>query len=258
MRNGLTRLCMGMWLALGGEALAAEPAFIALGNPADAPAGFLEMCERHAELCRAGDEASPAEPAPPLLHLLQAASRSAILCREAAAGDNEPQTPVVCGPGISPAYFRSASLAPEQAHSDAVPTELPVEFDGRSLAKLVKDVNRRVNAAVRQRSDLQVYGTDEYWQPAGLDQAVGDCEDIALQKKVMLLEAGFPADRLFLAVVFRSGVGLHTVLVARLDDGDVVLDSATRAVWGWQKTPYSWLRVQAPQRPREWYRVALG
>ncbi|MEJ2036830.1 MAG: transglutaminase-like cysteine peptidase, partial [Maritimibacter sp.] len=93
--------------------------------------------------------------------------------------------------------------------------------------------------------------------PSGVGRsAIGDCEDIALQKRLMLINADFPADRLFFAVVFSTRLGLHTVLIARLDRGDYVLDSASGAIREWQDVSYSWLRIQSPSAPRQWYRVA--
>ena len=121
------------------------------------------------------------------------------------------------------------------------------------LKILLKRVNARVNANVSQQSDERIYGRAELWRPSGDDRrAAGDCEDIAIQKRLELIDAKFPADRLFFAVVYRSGVGLHTVLVARLDDGDVVLDSRVNYIQKWSSTGYSWVSVQSPTAPSVW------
>ena len=118
---------------------------------------------------------------------------------------------------------------------------------------LLARVNARVNARVYQQSDLATYGVPEMWRPSGIAPgAVGDCEDLALEKRVELLAENFPAERLFLAVVYRGDVGLHTVLVARLDDGDVVLDSRVDFIAAWPSAGYNWVSIEVPGRPEEW------
>jgi predicted transglutaminase-like cysteine proteinase len=123
----------------------------------------------------------------------------------------------------------------------------------KARLQLLKRIDGMVNAHVRQQSDRQIYGVGELWRPSGSGRnAVGDCEDLAIQKRLDLIDAGFPPERLFFAVVYRSGVGLHTVLVARLDAGDMVLDSRSRFVEPWQDTRYQWLIVERPGMPTQW------
>ncbi|WP_428334203.1 transglutaminase-like cysteine peptidase [Novosphingobium sp.] len=122
---------------------------------------------------------------------------------------------------------------------------------------LVKAINRNVNRRVHQRSDIRTYGVEEYWARTGEALgALGDCEDIALEKRAELIEAGVAADRLFLATVYKRRLGLHTVLVARMAMGDFVLDSAEHRVLAWSEARFDWLRLQAPDRPMEWHRLA--
>ena len=253
-------------LTIAGTSLPAiaaqKSAFISFGDSADAPAGYTEMCERDPVLCQppSGQTQSPSAPAagevpaPAAAISAQAAERPDDVCTAGAESAAHQ-----CSAGVMPAYFFTASLAATDLTKRKKKITALERKTRRSLARTVRTINLTVNRSVRQRSDLQIYGADEYWKPSGMGpSAVGDCEDIALQKKLLLIEAGFPAERLFLAVVFRSGVGLHTVLVARLDDGDVVLDSAAQPVWNWQKTPYSWLRVQSPQDPMKWHRIGAA
>ncbi len=253
--------CGALTIAGSGlPAIAAEkPAFISFGDSADAPAGYIEMCQRDPVLCQPLSGHAPLSSAPAISEIApapittEAAERSDNVCGAAEKPTSE------CSAGVMPAYFFTASLAGKDLTKRKKKITALERKTRRSLARTVRTVNLTVNRSVRQRSDLQIYGTDEYWQPSGIgSSATGDCEDIALQKKLLLVEAGFPAERLFLAVVFRSGVGLHTVLVARLDEGDVVLDSAAQPVWNWRKTPYSWLRVQSPDDPMRWHRVGAG
>ena len=123
--------------------------------------------------------------------------------------------------------------------------------------KLLARVNAHVNAHVFQQSDMATYGVPELWRPSGDGpRAVGDCEDLALEKRVELLASHFPPERLFLAVVWRRDAGLHTVLVARLDDGDLVLDSRVDFIEPWDRAGYSWVSVEAPGQPQEWHEAA--
>jgi predicted transglutaminase-like cysteine proteinase len=187
----------GLAIALVGKgapawaAPAPAPAFVPMGDQADAPHGFVALCARDAQACAGPRNASDAGPA-----------------------DAE-----------------------------------------QLLARVNSDVNRRV----RQQADEELFGEQEHWQAAGSGpDAAGDCEDLALQKRDALIQAGFPAARLFLAVVYQHTAGLHTVLVARLDSGDRVLDSRDPRILPWHRTSYRWLRMQQPGAPGVWRRSALA
>lgn len=121
----------------------------------------------------------------------------------------------------------------------------------------LRSINRRVNAHVRQVSDESAFGEGELWRPSGQGPgAVGDCEDLALQKMVELRAAGYPASSLLLAVAYRRRIGLHTVLVVRTQSGDYVLDNMSWTVKPWAKVKYSWLSVQSPADPSRWHRLS--
>jgi predicted transglutaminase-like cysteine proteinase len=127
------------------------------------------------------------------------------------------------------------------------------EMKSRQQKKMIELMNAVVNHDVAQISDLDNYGVEERWQrPVAGRNPAGDCEDLAIEKRMRLIDAGFPSDRLFLAVAYRSRFGLHTVLVARLDEGDYVLDSLTRRVLPWSQVHYVWLRQQTIGNPRVW------
>jgi len=129
--------------------------------------------------------------------------------------------------------------------------------DDQELAKILAKINKHVNEHVHQKSDMATYGVPELWRPAGDGpHAVGDCEDLAIEKRIELISAHFPPERLFFAVVFAANVGLHTVLVARLDRGDVVLDSRTPYIEPWERSPYLWLAIEKPGQPQVWRRIA--
>lgn len=119
--------------------------------------------------------------------------------------------------------------------------------------KLLARVNSYVNARVLQRSDMANYGSKEVWVRSGVGpSAVGDCEDIAIEKRYALIAEGFPPDRLAFAVVYSRASGLHTVLVARTDHDDVVLDSRKSRIAPWHQAHYSWVSVQSSDDPMVW------
>jgi predicted transglutaminase-like cysteine proteinase len=121
----------------------------------------------------------------------------------------------------------------------------------------IQRINRMVNGRVHQQTDNDLYGLADYWVRAGMgNNARGDCEDIAIEKRFQLLKAGFAPERLSFAVVYQAEIGLHTVLVARTDHGDLVLDSRNDALRQWDSTPYRWLSVQDFNAPAIWHTVA--
>ena len=130
------------------------------------------------------------------------------------------------------------------------------EADEQSL---LQGINRLVNGRVHQGTDLEIYGQAEVWRRSGVGKgAAGDCEDLAIEKRFELVDAGFPPDRLAFAVVYAHGIGLHTVLVAHLSSGDYVLDSRTPYIQPWADTPYSWIGIQSTEDPMAWHAVMGG
>lgn len=126
----------------------------------------------------------------------------------------------------------------------------------RDEARLVRKINRKVNQTTRQVSDMTSAGVEERWNRLTPGRgAMGDCEDIAIEKRMRLVEAGFDPQRLFYAVVYKSGFGLHTVLIVRMDDADYVLDSASPHILRWSQTKYVWLRAQSTSDAMLWRKI---
>lgn len=249
----------------------ARPAsrFVPLGEAADAPSGFLEMCARDSAACGGKAVVAAAASNEPA---------GAVACVGAASAWPDADPSLAAAPPerfVSPfandpapargcylaatGAFSTAALAPAPAAETRGLREKPAAGRVAGSFALVERINRHVNRSVIQQSDLSRFGVEEFWQRSGdAPGAAGDCEDIALEKRAELAAAGFAQDRLFLAVVFRHEVGLHTVLVARMDDGDVVLDSLTGAVLPWNATKYRWVRVQRPGDGMKWVRADQG
>lgn len=120
-------------------------------------------------------------------------------------------------------------------------------------------VNRRVNANVIQRTDLQNYGVAEFWTRAGAGPgASGDCEDMAIEKRWELIDQGYPEEDLFYAVAYREDIGLHVVLVAHTERGDLILDSRSPYITSWQRAPYIWIKRQRPGDGMHWALIDAG
>jgi predicted transglutaminase-like cysteine proteinase len=110
-------------------------------------------------------------------------------------------------------------------------------------------VNANWNAAVTPVSDADLYRVDEFWTyPNGY----GDCEDYALAKRRDLINAGWPASVLLLAVVKQANGEGHAVLLVRTDRGDLVLDNQVGSVELWSNTDYRFIKRQSQADAGKW------
>lgn len=249
----------GLALSSPSAARDTQAAFIPAGDVADAPSGFVEMCARNAVLCRAGIEPEPVRHAIGLTSLLAFPSRSGrVNCEPAVA--TTPTMMTVSSFLIQPTGSQGSGVAFCAAHpvatGEPIATLSSLHMDAVQEMAFVKSINAEVNRAIRPVADHLTTGTDEHWDRPGRGKyLVGDCEDFAIEKRMRLIEAGFSPSRLFYAVAYVKGYGMHIVLVARLASGDVVLDSISPHVLSWEKVKYSWLRVQSTQDPMVWRRI---
>ncbi|HEX7852802.1 MAG TPA: transglutaminase-like cysteine peptidase [Sphingobium sp.] len=219
---------MALTAGLMVEAAAAEPGSrLPAGVVADPPRGFVDLCRRDRVLCLGGVS----------------------LSKDGAKGAEEGARPLV------KQVDRSLGPSGEEKTAKSADKVKPPDRILNPRWSLVMRVNRSVNDRVWQVEDPLVSGVPEFWQRPTGKQPKGDCEDIAIEKRVQLLARGFPAEEMFYAVVYRAGLGLHTVLIVRLAAGDYVLDSATPYVRLWSDTHYSWLRQQSPTDPLQWSTV---
>lgn len=121
---------------------------------------------------------------------------------------------------------------------------------------LAKQINRAVNRQVREIEDSVQYGREEHW--ALPTRRGGDCEDFALLKKKMLVERGVPSQALLIATVLDKRMKSHAVLVLRSAQGDLVLDNLTNRILPWNKTGYTFLKLQNPKALTRWDAVFAG
>lgn len=274
------------------DAYAKSPAqsFLATGAQIEPPRGFVMMCDRTADTRLCADTKSQGDPQIETGGIVvrggaSAAAHDRGMKAEAARFLNalRPLPDLQFAPQFSkePSFASMplierfpifaplpavASLAaPDEAGAPRVEVaavarpvrpSAPQAVAAADAMAMLKKVNRAVNGRVRQDTDIAFYGRDEYWTRSGVGpQAVGDCEDLAIEKRIELAEAGFPEDRLAFAIVYSQAAGLHTVLVARLDHADVVLDNRTIAIRRWSDSEYSFIGIQDFNNPMRWFAI---
>jgi predicted transglutaminase-like cysteine proteinase len=109
--------------------------------------------------------------------------------------------------------------------------------------------NNRVNVTVQPVSDKNLYRVAEYW---AYPQGAGDCEDFVLEKRRALLQEGWPASALLIAVVLKKDGEGHAVLLVRTDRGDLALDNLDGEIHVWNETPYTYLKRQDQADSASW------
>ncbi|KKC36610.1 hypothetical protein WH87_13250 [Devosia epidermidihirudinis] len=121
-----------------------------------------------------------------------------------------------------------------------------------ALWKQLLNVNSTVNESIVAVTDMELYGVEEFWTyPNGY----GDCEDIALEKRRQLINAGWPVSTLLMTVVREANGNGHAVLMVRTDRGDLVLDNQVGTVDLWSNTPYQFLKRQSQADTSKWVQM---
>ncbi|WP_457795529.1 transglutaminase-like cysteine peptidase [Methylocystis sp. S23] len=136
---------------------------------------------------------------------------------------------------------------------DAAGAPRTIELTAAALRK-IEGVNALVNNKIEPVSDAEHAGAPDAWDYP--TDGKGDCEDYALLKRRVLMEAGFPRAALLLAVVKDEHGDGHAVLMARTDRGDFVLDNLADEVKPWGKTSYRFVKRQSQENQNVW--VAIG
>ncbi|KQT45417.1 transglutaminase [Methylobacterium sp. Leaf456] len=119
----------------------------------------------------------------------------------------------------------------------------------------LSSVNRRVNARIKPITDAAHWGVVDRWDFP--DDGFGDCEDIQLLKRRMLIERRLPRRALRMTVVIDEIGEGHAVLMVRTDRGDLILDNKTNAVLPWQRTGYSFVKREG-QDGKAWVTLNNG
>jgi len=115
-------------------------------------------------------------------------------------------------------------------------------------------VNNWVNDTIKPLTDMEHWGVVERWNMG--EDGYGDCEDYALLKRKMLIQAGWPREALLMTVVRdKKGEG-HAVLTVKTNRGEFILDNQEAEVLAWNKTGYKFVKRQSQADQNTW--VALG
>jgi predicted transglutaminase-like cysteine proteinase len=120
--------------------------------------------------------------------------------------------------------------------------------------KDLERVNLFVNTHVKPMTDMEHWGVVERWNYP--DDGYGDCEDYVLQKRKMLISAGWPREALLITVVRDKRGDGHAVLTVKTDRGEFVLDNQTDQILLWSDTGYRFVKRQSQADPNVW--VSLG
>ncbi|MCS6759719.1 MAG: transglutaminase-like cysteine peptidase [Candidatus Devosia euplotis] len=136
---------------------------------------------------------------------------------------------------------------PDECHpNDQI---VPAVHLTKKLWQQLLAVNAQINTTVVPVTDQDLYQVAEFWTyPNGY----GDCEDYALAKRRELINAGWPASTLLMAMVKQANGEGHAVLMARTDRGDLVLDNQIGSVDLWSATPYKFLKRQSQANAGQW------
>src|SRR3954466_4877713 len=128
-----------------------------------------------------------------------------------------------------------------------------VVLSNKAWTDLVR-VNKWVNENIKPLTDMDHWGVVEKWSYP--DDGFGDCEDYALLKRRMLMEAGWPREALLMTVVREKNGSGHAILTVKTDKGEFILDNQEEKVLLWSETSYRFVKRQSQADPNRW--VSLG
>ena len=118
------------------------------------------------------------------------------------------------------------------------------------LWSTIVEVNSSVNQAITPVSDWSHWGVEESWDYP--NDGKGDCEDYALMKRKILINAGIPRQSLMITVVINRRKEGHAVLMLATDLGDFILDNQSETVLPWDQTEYRYIERQSAENPNIW------
>ena len=140
--------------------------------------------------------------------------------------------------GPTPAWIKFCEHEPQECAVDA--SEPVVLSLNQDVWLTILEVNERVNRTILAVTDQDHWGEVDRWDYP--NDGLGDCEDMQLLKRKLLLDAGLPRRALRMTVVLdEHGMG-HAVLLIRTSHGDFVLDNKRDAVLAWQETGYHYVK----------------
>lgn len=114
-----------------------------------------------------------------------------------------------------------------------------------STWSMIVSVNHRVNETILALPDRQHWGVEDRWDYP--EDGIGDCEDIQLVKRKLLIQAGLPRRALRMTVVIDGAGEGHAVLMVRSSKGEFILDNKRDAVLPWHRTGYVYVMREGVQ-----------
>jgi predicted transglutaminase-like cysteine proteinase len=140
---------------------------------------------------------------------------------------------------------------PECKTMPSLPRDIVLSTDAW---KDMQRVNLWVNTNIKPMTDMDHWGVVERWNYP--DDGYGDCEDYVLEKRRMLIKAGWPREALLITVVRDHNGDGHAVLTIKTDKGEFILDNQTNDILPWTETGYRFVKRQSQSDPNVW--VSLG
>ena len=118
----------------------------------------------------------------------------------------------------------------------------------------IERINRSVNGSVQAVTDMAHWGVVDRWDYP--TDGKGDCEDYALFKRKLLIEAGYPQQALLMTVVKDLEGEGHAILTVKTNRGEFVLDNLSDKVKPWTDTGYKFVKRQSQENPNSW--ISIG
>ncbi len=158
----------------------------------------------------------------------------------------------VVGPaGPTHAWIRFCESHPDECRVD-LSQPARISLNSQVWTTLTQ-INERVNSSILAVTDQDHWGVLDRWDYP--DDGLGDCEDIQLLKRKLLVQAGLPHRALRMtAVIDEQGQG-HAVLMVLTNHGDFILDNKRNVILPWRRTGYAFIKREGTNS-RAW--VALG
>jgi predicted transglutaminase-like cysteine proteinase len=185
---------------------------------------------------------------------LIAAALVGLVVVEPAAAESQPVLPPSLPPfrevlhgvgqaGATPAWITFCEQWPDECTVEvSEPAALTLSQD---TWLILSEVNERVNRTILAVTDRDHWGVVDRWDYP--DDGLGDCEDIQLLKRRLLIQAGLPRRALRMTVVLDEQGEGHAVLMVRTDRGDLILDNKRDAVLAWQQTGYHYVKREGAE-----------
>ena len=111
---------------------------------------------------------------------------------------------------------------------------------------LIQRVNKQVNNTIVQRTDAEIYQTEDLWTLPYNGE--GDCEDFQLLKRHILVKKGLPARAMRMTVVVDEKGEGHAVLTILTSQGDYILDNKTDKIVTVGQSPYRFVKRESQMK----------